>query len=93
MKIYRDGKEIKLTELEVEQAYREARDQYFIDEIGNSLREDYDIEPCTDGSIIDLGEIATDMQDLLANDDTYWACEREALHQAIKQYLKKIGGM
>lgn len=91
MKIYRDGKAIELTELELDQAYREARDQYFMDEIGNTLREDYDIEPCTDDSKIDLREIAQEMQDLLANNDTHWECEVEAKHQAIEQYLTEKG--
>lgn len=91
MTIYRDGKAIELTELELDQAYREARDQYFMDEIGNTLREDYDMEPCTDDSEIDLREIALDMQNLLANNDTHWECQVEAKHQAIEQYLKERG--
>lgn len=91
MTIYRDGQAIKLTESELEQAYREVRDQYFMDEIGDALREGYDIEPCTDDSKIDLREIAQNMQDLLANNDTHWECEVEAKHQAIEQYLKEKG--
>jgi hypothetical protein len=91
MTIYRDGKAIELTGLELHQAYEEVRDQYFMDEIGNTLREDYDVEPCTDDSEIDLREIAQDMQNLLANNDTHWECEVEAKHQAIEQYLKEKG--
>lgn len=91
MIIYRDGKAIELTGLELHQAYEEVRDQYFMDEIGNTLREDYDIEPCTDDSEIDLRKIAQDMQNLLANNDTHWECEVEAKHQAIEQYLKEKG--
>ncbi len=88
MKIIRDGKEYELTGPEMCQAFREMRDADFIDDIGNRLRDDYDIEPCADDSIIDLAEIATDAQDLLANDDTYWMCYTEAIEQAIKQYLE-----
>ena len=66
-------------------------DEYYIDDIGNKVREDYDIEPCTDDSVIDLEEIATDAQDLLANDDCYYECYWDAIHTAIKQYLKEKG--
>lgn len=92
MTIYRDGQAIKLTELELEQAYREARDQYLFEEICDELREDYDVEPCTDDYHIDVKQIVSDAMDLLANDDTHWECEQEAKRQAIKQYLKEWRG-
>ena len=91
MTIYRDGQAIELTELELDQAYREARNGYYINDIGDKLREDYDIEPCTDDSEIDLSEIANDAQDLLANDDMYYECYWDSVHTAIEQYLKEKG--
>lgn len=89
MIIYRDGKAIELTALELEQAYREAREQYLFEEICDKLREDYNVEPCTDDYHIDVRQIVWDAMDLLANDDIYWDCEQDAKHQAIKQYLKE----
>ena len=91
MKIIRDGKEYELTGLELHQAYEEVRDDYYMDDIGDKLCEDYDIEPCTDDSEIDLKEIAKDAQDLLANDDMYYQCYWDAIHTAIEQYLKAKG--
>lgn len=91
MKIIRNGQEFELTGLECHQAYEEIQKEYYMDDIGNKVREDYDIEPCTDDSVIDLEEIATDAQDLLANDDCYYECYWDAIHTAIKQYLKEKG--
>jgi hypothetical protein len=91
MTIYRDGKAIELTGLELHQAYEEVRDELYINDIGDKLREDYDIEPCTDDSEIDLKEIAIDVQDLLANDDTYFLCYCDATHTAIEHYLREKG--
>ena len=91
MTIYRDGQAIKLTGIELHQAYRQVKDQYFMTEIGDILREGYDVEPCTDDSAVDLMEIVERVYHLLANNDTYWECEREALHTAIEQYLKEKG--
>jgi hypothetical protein len=90
MKIYRDGKEFELTELELDQAYREARTQYLCEEIYEYLREEYD-EDLLKEVEKDLSEIADDMLCLLANDDTHWECEQDAKRQAIKQYLKEKG--
>lgn len=89
MKIYRDGKEIKLTELELDQAYREARTQYLCEEIREVIEEEYDVDVSKVED--DLSEIADDMLCLIANDDTHWECEQDAKHQAIKQYLKEKG--
>lgn len=89
MKIYRDGKEIELTSSECYQAYREVRHECLMDDIGEKLREDYDIEPCTDDSIIDLEELATQAYDLLCDNDTlndiYW----DTIHTTISGYLKE----
>ena len=88
MKIIREGKEYELTGLELQQAYEEVRNDYYMDDIGDKLREDYDIEPCTDDSEIDLKELAEDAQNLLSNDDMYYQCYWDAIDTAIKQYLK-----
>ena len=90
MKIYRDGQEIELTELELDQAYREARTQYLCEEIYDVLREEYD-DDLINKVEKDLSKIADDMLCLIANDDTHWECEQEAKYQAIKQYLKEKG--
>lgn len=89
MKIIRDGKAIELTELELDQAYREARIQYLCEEIREAIEEQYDVD--VNKVENDLSEIADDMLCLIANDDTHWECEVEAKHQAIKQYLKEKG--
>lgn len=90
MIIYRDGQAIELTELELDQAYREARTQYLCEEIYEYLREEYEDDLLSKVEK-DLSEIADDMLCLIANDDTHWECEQEAKHQAIKQYLKDKG--
>lgn len=90
MTIYRDGKAIELTELELDQAYREARIQYLCEEIYDTLREEYD-DDLVSKVEKNLSEIADDMLCLIANDDTHWECEQDAKHQAIKQYLKEKG--
>lgn len=91
MIIYRDGKAIELTGLELQQAYEEMKNDYYMDDIGNQLREDYDIEPCTDDSEIDLEEIARVAQGLLGKHDTYNDIYWDAIHTAIKAYLKRKG--
>lgn len=90
MTIYRDGQAIELTELELDQAYREARIQYLCEEIYDNLREEYDDDLISKVEK-DLSEIADDMLCLIANDDTHWECEVEARYQAIEQYLKEKG--
>lgn len=89
MKIIRNGQEFELTGLECHQAYEEIRNEYFMEDIADKLREDYNIEPCTDDSVIDLEEIAIDAQNLLANDDDYFNSYLEAIYTAIEQYLKE----
>ena len=88
MTIYRDGQAIELTGLELQQAYEEMRNSYYMDDIGDRLREDYDIEPCTDDSDIDLMEIAKKMEDILWDNDTYNDIYWDAIHTAIERYLK-----
>ena len=62
-----------------------------MDDIGNKLREDYNIEPCTDNSQIDLQDIVTEAQNILNNgevsDDKYW----DMIHIVIEQYIGKVG--
>ena len=56
MKIIRNGQEIELTSEEMRQAYEEKQREYYIDDIGNQVREVYEIEPCTNNSNIDFTE-------------------------------------
>ena len=59
-----------------------------LDDIGNTLRESYDIEPCEDNSNIDLGVIATRAMCVLTGKDDilYW----DVIHGEIQNYLKEI---
>lgn len=91
MTIYRDGKAIELTDAELFKAYEEMQDRYYMDNIGDKLREDYDIEPCTDDSEIDLKEIAEKLQYLLDDNDTYNDIYWDEVHTAIERYLKEKG--
>ena len=91
MTIYRDGQAIELTGKELFEAYEEALDGYYMDDIGNELREQYDIEPCTDNSEIDLKEIAKELQYLLDRHDTYHDIYWDAVDTAIDKYLKEKG--
>ena len=91
MIIYRDGQAIELTDTECYQAYKETRNEVYIDHIGDKLREDYDIEPCTDDSKIDLEEIADNLHYIILDnniyDDIYW----NSVYIAIEEYLKEKG--
>ena len=87
MVIYRDGQAIELTELELDQAYREAKLQLFADEVAWQLREFHDIDPETEH--VDCKQIASDVLDLLCEDDAYWECEQEAYRVAIREYLNE----
>lgn len=89
MKIIRNGQEFELTSEELEQAYEEQHREYFGIDVCDSLQENYDIDP--NRGDIDWEEIATDAQDLLANDDCYYECYWDAVNTAIKQYLKEKG--
>lgn len=58
-----------------------------MDDIGNKLREDYDIEPCTDNSRIDLQEIVTKAEHLLiGKDDIVYS---NVIHVVIQEHLKE----
>lgn len=87
MVIYRDGQAIELTELELDQAYREAKLQFFADEVAWQLQEFHDINLETEH--IDCKQIARNVLDLLCESDAYWECEQEAYGAAIRQYLNE----
>ena len=89
MKIIRNGQEIELTSVELAQAYEEQHKEYFGIDVCDVLRENYDIDP--NRGDINWGEIATDAQDLLSDDDCYYECYWEAINTAIKQYIKERG--
>ena len=91
MKIIRNGQEIELTGLECHQVYKEMQKEYYIDDIGNKVREDYEIEPCTDDSNIDLGELARRFDRALGNNDSYWDDYWYTMDYVIKEYLKEKG--
>ena len=89
MKIIRNGQEIELTPKELQQSYEEQHREYFGIDVCDILQEKYNIDP--NRGDIDWEEIATDAQDLLANDDYYYECYWDAVHTSIKQYLKEKG--
>ena len=61
--------------------------EHLLDDIGNTLREDYDIEPCKDNSNIDLGVLAARAMCVLTGKDDilYW----DVVHEAIQDYLEE----
>lgn len=91
MTIYRDGQAIELTDVELHQAYKEVRNEFYMEHIGDKLRWDYDIEPCTENSKIDLGEMADNLGLMILDNDTYNDIYWDAVHTVIKQYLKEKG--
>lgn len=89
MIIYRDGKAIELTGLELQQAYEEQYDEYFKNDVWDKLQEEYDIDP--DRGDINLGDISLIAQELLGDNDLYNDIYWDAIHTAIKAYLKRKG--
>lgn len=85
MIIYRDGKAINLTEQELDQAYREAQRKYYEEEVIEKLTEDYGVDPKS----VDWMDIAEEVMDTLAEDDTYWECEQDAYRRVIKRHLRQ----
>ena len=64
-----------------------------MDDICRKLSEDYDVEPCTDDSKIDLQEITTEVQNILNNNDMpdpYNVFYYNTIHTVIEQCLEKI---
>ena len=91
MKIYRDGKAIELTGKEICDIYIEARRRYYGDEVLLKLSEDYNID--IDKEDIEWKQIALDVMDTIAEDDTHWDCEQDAYRRVIEKYLKERGLM
>ena len=89
MKIYRDGKAIELTEQEICNIYLEAQRRYYGDEVLLKLSENYNID--IDKEDIDWQQIASDVMDEIAEDDTHWDCEQDAYRRVIEKYLKERG--
>ena len=85
MIIYRDGKVIQLTEQELDLACREAQRKYYESEVVAKLVEDYDVDPKS----VDWMEIAEEVMDEIAEDDTHWECEQDAYRRVIKRHLKE----
>lgn len=89
MTIYRDGKAIELTPREMQQAYEKQRDEYFGEDVCDRLQEEYNIDP--NRGDINWKEIARVAQDLLGSHDLYNDIYWDAIHTAIKAYLKRKG--
>jgi hypothetical protein len=88
MKIYRNGQAIELTEKEICDIYLEARRRNYVDEVVLKLSEHYDIDLSTVD--IDVLQIASDVMDEIADNDTIWDCEQEAFHRVIERYLDDL---
>ena len=93
MIIYRDGQAIELTDAECYQAYKSVRDESCMEHIADKLRWDYEIEPCTDDSKIDLEEMADNLHYMILENDTYNDIYWDSVHTVIEQYLKEKGLM
>ena len=89
MIIYRDGQAIELTEQEICNIYLEAQRRYYGDEVLLKLSENYNID--IDKEDIDWQQIASDVMDEIAEDDTHWDCEQDAYRRVIEKYLKERG--
>lgn len=87
MTIYRDGQVIELTKEELETAYSVQRRKYFAEEVCYQLQEFYNINP--NRGDVNWGQIADDVMDAIAEDDTYWECEHDAFRRVIERYLKE----
>lgn len=91
MIIYRDGQAIELTEQEICDIYLEAQRRYYGDEVLLKLSENYNID--LNKVDIDWKQIASDVMDEIAEDDTHWDCEQDAYRRVIERYLKEKGVM
>ena len=89
MTIYREGQAIELTEQEICDIYLEARRRYYGDEVLLKLSEDYNID--VNKVDIDWKQIASDVMDEIAEDDTHWDCEQDAYRRVIERYLEERG--
>ena len=89
MKIYRDGKAIELTEDEICNIYFEVRNRNYVDEVILKLSENYNVD--LNKVPLDVQQIAEDVMDKIANDDTHWDCEQDAFERVIERYLNENG--
>ena len=89
MKIIRNGREFELTAEEMRQAYEEKQREYYIDDIGNQVREVYEIEPCADDSNINLWELARRFDLALSNNDSYWDSYWCTMEYGMEEYLEE----
>lgn len=89
MNIYRDGKAIELTEQEICDIYLEERLRSYGEEVLVKFREEYDIDP--NAYDINWKQIASDIINEIAEDDTIWCCEQDIYKRVIERYLKEMG--
>lgn len=63
--------------------------EMLVNDIGNKLREDYDIEPCTDNSKVDLGEIVARVDKSLSSYEKMLDINiyNNIVHTVIEEYL------
>jgi hypothetical protein len=87
MTIYRDGKEIELTEDEICAIYLLAQMRNIKDEVALKLSEDYNIDLNT--ANINLNIIALEIYSEIADHDTIYDCEQEVYNKVIERHLKE----
>lgn len=89
MTIYRDGKEIKLTEEEICAIYLLAQMRNIKDEVVLKLSEDYNIDLSTVD--INLNLIALEIHSEISENDTIWDCEQDVYKRVIERYIAERG--
>ena len=89
MKIYRDGKEIELTEDEICAIYLLAQMRNIKDEVALKLSEDYNIDLNT--ANINLNLIALEVHSEIAENDTIWDCEQDVYKRVIERHIAERG--
>ena len=83
MTIVRDGHRYELTETELDQAYRECKHYYFMQDV---ITKAEDLDVILSDQVID--EIAHDAEENLNNCDCFWEDYWMAVEQAIENYVK-----
>ena len=89
MKIYRDGKEIELTEDEICAIYLLVQMRNIKDEVALKLSEDYNIDLNT--ADINLNLIALEVHSEIAENDTIWDCEQDVYKNVIERHIAERG--
>lgn len=89
MKIYRDGKEIELTEDEICAICLLAQMRNIKDEVALKLSEDYNIDLNTVN--INLNVIALDVHSEITENDTIWDCEQDVYKRVIERHIAERG--